>query len=64
VASAILGPKSVDQLTELLASADLRLDGATLDVIDAIVPPGVNVNPGDGGYIRPELEATARRRQR
>jgi aryl-alcohol dehydrogenase-like predicted oxidoreductase len=62
VAAAIIGPKSPAQCAELLAAADLRLDAATLDAIDAIVPPGTNVNPTDAGYVRPELDAVARRR--
>jgi aryl-alcohol dehydrogenase-like predicted oxidoreductase len=63
VVSAILGPKSVDQLKDLLLAADLRLDASTLDAIDAIVPPGVDVNSRDGGYVRPELASIERRRR-
>jgi hypothetical protein len=33
-----------------------------LDRIDAIVPPGVNLNPADGGWQNPALEPAARRR--
>jgi hypothetical protein len=33
-----------------------------LDRIDEIVPPGVNLNPADGGWQNPDLEPAARRR--
>jgi len=33
-----------------------------LDRIDAIVPPGLNVNPVDAGWSNPHLEPAARRR--
>jgi hypothetical protein len=33
-----------------------------LDQIDKIVPPGVNLNPADGGWVSPALEPAARRR--
>ena len=35
VTSAIIGPRTMEQLEDLLAGADVRLDGATLDAIDA-----------------------------
>jgi aryl-alcohol dehydrogenase-like predicted oxidoreductase len=40
VTSVILGPRTAQQLDELLAGAPLGLDDATLDRIDEIVPPG------------------------
>jgi aryl-alcohol dehydrogenase-like predicted oxidoreductase len=45
VTSAIIGPRTMDQLTDLLAGASVTLDDAVLDRIDQIVPPGVNLNP-------------------
>jgi hypothetical protein len=33
-----------------------------LDRIDEIVPPGVNVNPGDAGFQNPDLGPEALRR--
>jgi len=33
-----------------------------LDRIDKIVPPGLNLNPADGGWASPALEPAARRR--
>jgi hypothetical protein len=40
----------------------VRLDDALLDRVDGIVPPGVNLNPSDGGWPNPALEPQARRR--
>jgi hypothetical protein len=40
----------------------VALDGALLDRIDEIVPPGTNLNPADGGWANPWLQPAARRR--
>jgi aryl-alcohol dehydrogenase (NADP+) len=45
VTSAIIGPRTMDQLTSLLSVGDLKLSGDLLDRIDALVPPGTTVNP-------------------
>jgi aryl-alcohol dehydrogenase-like predicted oxidoreductase len=63
VASAILGPRTPEQLADALAGADVRLSGDVLDQIDAIVPPGLNVNPDDAGWTPPQLEHAALRRR-
>jgi aryl-alcohol dehydrogenase-like predicted oxidoreductase len=62
VTSAIIGPRTMEQLEDLLAGADVRLDPATLDAIDAIVPPGTVFEDADRGWTNPWLEPTARRR--
>jgi aryl-alcohol dehydrogenase-like predicted oxidoreductase len=62
VTSAIMGPRTMEHLESQLGAADLELDDALLDRIDAIVPPGVNLNPADSGYANPALEPGARRR--
>jgi aryl-alcohol dehydrogenase-like predicted oxidoreductase len=62
VTSTIIGPKTMDQLTDLIAADAVRLDAAALDRIDEIVPPGVTLVGRDEGYDPPELEAAARRR--
>jgi aryl-alcohol dehydrogenase-like predicted oxidoreductase len=63
VTAAIIGPRTMDQLTDLLAGASVTLDDDVLDRIDQIVPPGVNLNPADGGFQPPVLaDAAARRR--
>ena len=55
VTSAIIGPRTMDQLTSQLGAADLTLDQKLLDRIDEIVPPGTNLNPADAGYQPPSL---------
>ena len=62
VTSAIIGPRTMDQLDDLLSATDTRLDEATLDAIDAIVPPGTLVDPEDRGFDPWWIETAARRR--
>jgi aryl-alcohol dehydrogenase-like predicted oxidoreductase len=62
VTSAIIGPRTMDQLTDLVAGADVRLDGEILDRIDELVPPGTNVNEADAGWTPPALAKHRRRR--
>ena len=64
VTAAIIGPRTEAQLTELLEVGDLRLDPSTLDAIDAVVAPGVSINPADTHWTPPALAASARRRPR
>ena len=52
----------MDHLESQLTAADVQLSGDVLDRIDKIVPPGVNLNPADGGWVSPALEPAARRR--
>src|SRR6202453_738158 len=47
VTSAILGPRTMEQLDDLLAGVDVRLSDDILDRIDEIVPPGTDVGPLD-----------------
>ena len=62
VTSAIIGPRTMDQLEDLLSASDVRLDGSTLDAIDAIVPPGTVVDENDRGFDPWWFEPDARRR--
>jgi aryl-alcohol dehydrogenase-like predicted oxidoreductase len=62
ITSAIIGPRTMEQLDGQLAAADVVLDRAVLDRIDEIVPPGVTVNPVDNSFDNPALDPTARRR--
>jgi aryl-alcohol dehydrogenase-like predicted oxidoreductase len=62
VTAAIIGPRTMEHLESQLGAADVTLDPAILDRIDEIVPPGVNVNPGDSGWQNPDLQPAARRR--
>jgi aryl-alcohol dehydrogenase-like predicted oxidoreductase len=63
VTSAIIGPRTMDQLTDLLAGASVALDDDILDRIDQIVPPGVTLNPADAGWQPPLLADPASRRR-
>ncbi|SRR5581483_9226077 len=62
VTSAIIGPRTMDQLTDVLAGADARLSDDVLDRIDELVAPGTNVNDADAGYQSPSLTRRQRRR--
>jgi aryl-alcohol dehydrogenase-like predicted oxidoreductase len=59
VTSAIIGPRTMEQLESQRPAADVVLDAETLDRIDAIVAPGVTINPADTSYgeqvLTPEL---------
>ncbi len=63
VSSAIIGPRTMDQLTSQLDAASITLDRAVLDRIDEIVPPGTNFSLDDAGYV-PSSVASARWRRR
>ncbi len=62
VTAAIIGPRTMEQLESQLGAPDVQLSDDVLDRIDEIVPPGVNVNPADGGWDNPALRPEARRR--
>src|SRR6185312_9007106 len=62
VTSAIIGPRTLEQLDSQLPAAGVTLDGAVLDRIDEIVTPGVNLNPADTSYGEQVLEPALRRR--
>jgi aryl-alcohol dehydrogenase-like predicted oxidoreductase len=62
VTAAIIGPRTMEHLESQLSAAEVALSDEVLDRIDEIVPPGVNVNPADGGWSNPALEPAARRR--
>src|SRR5438067_4559202 len=63
VTSAIIGPRTMEQLTTQLGASDVDLDDDVLDRIDGIVPPGTNFTWADAGYSPPMVaDARARRR--
>jgi aryl-alcohol dehydrogenase-like predicted oxidoreductase len=62
VTSAIIGPRTMEQLDGQMPAADVALDAAVLDRIDEIVRPGVNINPADTSYGEQVLQPAARRR--
>ena len=55
VTSAIIGPRTMEQLDDLLAGADVTLTDDILDQIDEIVPPGTDVGTLDKAYLPPAL---------
>lgn len=64
VTSAIIGPRTMDQLDNLLSGADVLLSGEILDRIDEVVPSGVDLNAADA-YAVPHpavSDKTLRRR--
>jgi aryl-alcohol dehydrogenase (NADP+) len=61
VTSAIIGPKTPQQLADLLAAGDARLPADALDRIDAIVAPGTTLATYDDGWTTWDLEPAARR---
>jgi len=63
VSSAIIGPRTMDQLQDLLSGSDVVLDDAILDRLDEIVPPGLNVNPADAGWQSESITESRRRRR-
>jgi len=63
VTSAIIGPRTIEQLDDLLAGADVTLDDEILDRIDEIVPPGTDAGPNDVAYT-PSAIATVSLRRR
>ncbi|RKR73882.1 aldo/keto reductase [Frondihabitans australicus] len=63
VTSAIIGPRTMEQLDDLLAGVDVTLSDEILDRIDEIVPPGTDVSALDMAYRTPaQLDPTLRRR--
>jgi aryl-alcohol dehydrogenase-like predicted oxidoreductase len=63
ITAAIIGPRTMEQLTSQLGAVDVKLERDLLDRIDAIVVPGTNFNPGDSGYQPPSLSRRIRRRE-
>ncbi|MEU9486784.1 aldo/keto reductase [Streptomyces decoyicus] len=63
VTSVIIGPRTLDQLDSMLEGSEVTLGADILDRIDAIVPPGTDLNPADSYYLPPALaDASLRRR--
>ncbi|MFE7332114.1 aldo/keto reductase [Streptomyces sp. NPDC057565] len=63
VTSALIGPRTMEQLDDLLAGVEAAVDDDVLDQIDKIVPPGTDVGTLDMAYQPPAvLVSTLRRR--
>jgi aryl-alcohol dehydrogenase-like predicted oxidoreductase len=63
VTSALIGPRTMEQLDDILAGAEVVLTDDVLDRIDEIVPPGTDVGRLDMAYDPPALQQPARRRR-
>jgi aryl-alcohol dehydrogenase-like predicted oxidoreductase len=62
VTSAIIGPRTMEQMTTQLPAADMALSAEVLDAIDQIVAPGTTPNPFDSAYVNPALTPAGLRR--
>ncbi len=63
VTSALLGPRTMEQLDDLLAGVDVTLTDEILDRIDDIVTPGTDVGTLDQAYLLPALQRSDLRRR-
>jgi aryl-alcohol dehydrogenase-like predicted oxidoreductase len=63
VSSALLGPRTMSQLDDLLAGFDVTLTDEILDRIDEIVPPGTDIGRLDQAYLPPAMQRPSLRRR-
>jgi aryl-alcohol dehydrogenase-like predicted oxidoreductase len=63
VTSAIIGPRTMEQLDDLLAGAELTLEDAILNRIDEIAPPGSDAGDNEVAYRPPGISRTELRRR-
>lgn len=63
VTSALLGPRTMAQLDDLIAGLDVTLSDDILDRIDGIVPPGADVGRLDQAYVPAALQHAGLRRR-
>lgn len=61
--SAIIGPRTFEQLDSQLGADKVRLSRDVLDRIDEIVPPGTNLSVRDSGYTPSVLTDSSLRRR-
>ncbi|MGP4021609.1 aldo/keto reductase [Saccharopolyspora sp. 5N708] len=64
VTSAIVGPRTMSHLDDLLAGIDVALTDDILDRIDEIVPPGTDVGTLDQAYVPRAIQQPSLRRRR
>jgi aryl-alcohol dehydrogenase-like predicted oxidoreductase len=64
VTSVIIGPRTPEQLDDLLAGANVALSDGLLDRIDEVVPPGSELNPDDNYLASSPALADPRLRRR
>jgi aryl-alcohol dehydrogenase-like predicted oxidoreductase len=63
VTSAIIGPRTMSHLDDLLAGIDVRLGDDILDRIDEIVAPGTDIGTLDQAYVPRAIELPGLRRR-
>ncbi|MYS23029.1 Predicted oxidoreductase [Streptomyces sp. DvalAA-14] len=63
ITSAIIGPRTFEQLDSQLGADKITLSPDVLDRIDEIVPPGTNLVDRDAGYTPPAIADPALRRR-
>ena len=63
VTSALIGPRTMEQLDDLLASVEVTLTDEILDQIDEIVAPGTDVGVLDMAYRPPAIQRLDLRRR-
>jgi aryl-alcohol dehydrogenase-like predicted oxidoreductase len=63
VTSALIGPRTMEQLDDLLSSVDVALTDEILDRLDEIVPPGTDVGTLDMAYRPPAIQRLDLRRR-
>jgi len=64
VTAALLGPRTMEQLDDLLAGASVELSDDVLNRIDEIVPPGTDVGePDQSAYVPPAVATSSLRRR-
>jgi len=63
VTSALIGPRTMEQLDDLLAGTEVTLDDEILDRIDEIAPPGTDAGPNDVAYTPPAATIASLRRR-
>jgi aryl-alcohol dehydrogenase-like predicted oxidoreductase len=63
VTSAIIGPRTIEHLDDILAGAEVTLDDGLLGRIDDIVLPGVDVGSVEAAYLPPSITQVELRRR-
>jgi hypothetical protein len=63
VTSAIIGPRTMEHLDDVLAGVNVTLTDEVLGQIDEIVPPGTNVGALDMAYRPPAIQRPGLRRR-
>jgi aryl-alcohol dehydrogenase-like predicted oxidoreductase len=63
ITSAIIGPRTMEQLLGVLGAPPVELSDEILDEIDGIVAPGTTLDPSDRGWTPPALTDSVLRRR-